>query len=109
MDGRIGDHSLSSEVERIVEVLSYVVARIIVSCTGDDHLVQRYALAEAETVESRLLEEDLDFIDPSMLLQSLLSTEDDTICTALLKISAQLEMHNKLLVKLVTHLTKKES
>jgi len=58
-------------------------------------------------------EEDMDFIDPSMLLQSLLSTEDgsDTICTALVKIHSQLEIHNKIMVKLLTHLTvkKKES
>jgi len=52
-------------------------------------------------------EDDLDFIDPSMLLQSLLSTEDgsDTICTALVKIHAQLEVHNKIMVKLLSHLT----
>jgi DNA primase large subunit len=62
LDGRIGEHALTAEVERIVELLSYVVARIIVSCTADDHLVQRYALAEAETAESRLLDEDLDFV-----------------------------------------------
>jgi len=62
LDGRVSDHSLSTEVERIVEILSYVVARIIVSCTADDHLVQRYALAEAETAESRLLEEDSVFV-----------------------------------------------
>ena len=58
-------------------------------------------------------EDDMDFIDPSMLLQSLLSTEDgsDTICTALVKINSQLEIHNKIMVKLLTHLTakKKES
>ena len=52
-------------------------------------------------------EDDLDFIDPSMLLQSLLSTEDgsDTICTALVKIHSQLEVHNKIMVKLLSHLT----
>ena len=52
-------------------------------------------------------EDDLDFIDPSMLLQTLLSTEDgsDTICTALVKIHAQLEVHNKIMVKLLSHLT----
>ena len=50
---------------------------------------------------------DLDFVDPSMLLQSLLSTEDgsDTICTALVKIHSQLEVHNKIMVKLLSHLT----
>jgi len=52
-------------------------------------------------------DDDLDFIDPSMLLQTLLSTEDgsDTICTALVKIHAQLEVHNKIMVKLLSHLT----
>lgn len=62
LDGRVSDRALSTEIENIVELLSYVVARIIVSCTADDHLIQRYALAEAETAEARLLEEPLEFV-----------------------------------------------
>ena len=61
VDGEVQDRAPRSEVDQIVEVLSYVVARIIVSCTADDLLVQRYGLAEAVTAQRRLLDDNLDF------------------------------------------------
>jgi DNA primase large subunit len=62
VDGEITEGALVSEPDLLVELLSYVVARIIVSCTADQHLIQRYALAEAVTTEKRLGSEDMDFV-----------------------------------------------
>lgn len=62
VDGRIHEHSMATEVDLIVEILSYVVSRMIVSCTADDLLIRRYALAEATTAQQRLEDEDLDFV-----------------------------------------------
>ncbi|MDD1773289.1 MAG: DNA primase large subunit PriL, partial [Methanomassiliicoccales archaeon] len=46
----------------LVEVLSYPVARILVSCVGDGFLIRRYALAEAVTMNHRLQQESPEFI-----------------------------------------------
>ncbi len=44
---RISDVSLIKEYDRLMEVLSYPYARMIVSCVNDRFLTKRYALAEA--------------------------------------------------------------
>ncbi len=62
VDGRIKENALVSEADMLVELLSYIVARIIVSCAADEHLIQRYALAEAVSTEERLTSENLDFV-----------------------------------------------
>ncbi|MCK5559688.1 MAG: DNA primase regulatory subunit PriL, partial [Thermoplasmata archaeon] len=45
--GEIAEHGFSTEGECLVELLSYITARILVSCVQDDYLLKRYALAEA--------------------------------------------------------------
>ena len=52
-------------------------------------------------------DEDEEYTDMADLLQGLLSTDNDNVCTAMLKISSQLETTNKLLVKLISQVTKK--
>lgn len=53
-------------------------------------------------------EEDGDYITMEGLLSSTLMTEDgDTVCSALVNIGRQLEMQNKIMVKLLTTLQKK--
>ena len=53
-------------------------------------------------------EEDGDYITVEALLSSTLMTEDgDTVCSALVNIGRQLEMQNKIMVKLLTTLQKK--
>lgn len=54
------------------------------------------------------MEEDSDdeFTDMVGVLEGLLRTDEDNVCTAMLKIASQLETTNKLLVKVVSHLTK---
>ncbi len=59
----IKDHSLVSDAEIQIELLSYPIARMVVSCVGDPFLIRRYALSEAKTGTKRWLEEDNEFID----------------------------------------------
>ncbi len=61
-DMEIKDHSLVSDAEIQIELLSYPIARMIVSCVGDPFLIRRYALSEAKTGTKRWLDEDNDFI-----------------------------------------------
>ncbi len=60
---KIEDHSLVSEAEIQIELLSYPIARMIVSCVGDPFLIRRYALSEAKTGTARWQNEDNDFIN----------------------------------------------
>ena len=50
----IDDNSMVTEEDRLQEVLSYPMARILVSCVGDGFLIRRYALAEAKTAYDRM-------------------------------------------------------
>lgn len=61
-DGRIKDRSLITDADCLAELLSYVAARILVSCVNDPYLTKRYALAEAKTMGTRLQDEELDFV-----------------------------------------------
>ena len=46
--------------------------------------------------------------DTNMLLSSVLSTEEgETVCSALVNISRQIEMQNKILIKMLSQLQKK--
>ena len=49
---------MSSEYERLMEVMSYPYARIIVSCINDRFLTKRYALAESVRMNKLLGEEN---------------------------------------------------
>lgn len=44
--------------EALIEILSYVVARMIVSCTGDKYGARRLALAESKALSARLSKDD---------------------------------------------------
>jgi DNA primase large subunit len=46
----------SSEAEALVEILGYVVARLLVSCIDDSLLTNRFALVEAERLQANLEE-----------------------------------------------------
>lgn len=53
-------------------------------------------------------EEDEEFISVEALLGSTLMTEEgDTVCSALVNIARQLEMQNKIMVKVLSALQKK--
>lgn len=60
-----------------------------------------------EETEDELDDEDFggDDVDITTLMTSLLATEEgDTICTALVNISQQLQTQNKILIKMLTQL-----
>ena len=71
--------------------------------------VQEEPVDESESEEEPDEDDDEEdeYTDMADLLQGLLSTENDNVCTAMLKISTQLETTNKLLVKLISQVTKK--
>ncbi|MCL2295500.1 MAG: DNA primase large subunit PriL [Methanomassiliicoccaceae archaeon] len=51
---KVSDVSLLQEYDRLMEVLSYPYARMIVSCINDRFLTKRYALAEASRMNDLL-------------------------------------------------------
>ncbi len=53
---------LHSEADIWIEILSYPVARIIVSAIGDQYLIRRYALAEAVWAHTHLARESASFV-----------------------------------------------
>lgn len=59
-EGEIRDYPMTEEFEYLQEILSYPVARMIVSCVADPFLTRRYALAEAVTMNRRLNGEELE-------------------------------------------------
>ena len=67
IDGRI-EKNTDTDMPAELEVLSYPVARMIVSCIGDDYLIRRYALAEAKAAHEALIGE------PQIIQQSVLAT-----------------------------------
>jgi DNA primase large subunit len=54
---KVVNHPVSKETDAMNELLSYPVARMLVSCLGDKKFVNRYAIAEAKLANSRLTEE----------------------------------------------------
>jgi hypothetical protein len=55
--------------------------------------------------EDEMMFDDDDGMDVTTLMTSLLATEDgDTVCTALVGISQQLQMQNKILIKILSEL-----
>ena len=59
-EGRIPD--TSTEADYLQELLSYPIARMIVSGVGDAYLIRRYSLAEAEKARRNMTLKDNDFI-----------------------------------------------
>jgi DNA primase large subunit len=60
ISGDISDVRAQSESELLSELLSYPLARIMVSCLGEPHLLRRYALAEAKLAHKRMGREKAD-------------------------------------------------
>tara|TARA_R110001606_G_scaffold366662_1_gene521896 strand:+ start:347 stop:610 length:264 start_codon:yes stop_codon:yes gene_type:complete len=62
---------------------------------------------EGEDILGSDEEEDEDEYEADMydMLSSFLSAEDDNVCTAMLKVSKQLEIQNKVMVKILTQLS----
>ncbi|PKK86000.1 MAG: hypothetical protein CVT48_02965 [Thermoplasmata archaeon HGW-Thermoplasmata-1] len=58
----VGERPVISETDSEMELFSYPLAKMIVAAAGDPYLTRRYAMAEAKSVYSHLLEEDGEFI-----------------------------------------------
>ena len=57
MSDAIPESSGNTEAEHLTELLSYPLARVMVSCLGDPILLRRYALAEAKLAYKRMQNE----------------------------------------------------
>jgi DNA primase large subunit len=57
ISGQISDKRPNTEAENLAELLSYPLARVIVSCLNDELLLRRYALAEAKLAYRRMQNE----------------------------------------------------
>ncbi|MDD1740095.1 MAG: hypothetical protein LUQ30_04570 [Methanothrix sp.] len=57
LQGAIPESCPQSQAEHLSELLSYPLARVMVSCLGDEILLRRYALAEAKLAFRRMQEE----------------------------------------------------
>lgn len=84
--------------------------------TQPEEIVNDEELSEEPSDEEELSDEDLaefegdegEYVTTEALLSSTLMTEDgDTVCSALVNIARQLEMQNKIMVKLVTAIQKR--
>jgi hypothetical protein len=78
---------------------------------SDDDTINDEEEEEQEEEEVFEDEDDEDFQgDIGFLMTGLLATADgDTVCSALVNIATQLEMQNKILIKMLTKLSKKDN
>lgn len=58
----ISDRTARDDARAVIAVLSYPIARMLVSSVGDILLVRRYALKEAKAAHAHLAGEDLEFL-----------------------------------------------
>jgi DNA primase large subunit len=58
----IKDWTAQNDVDALISVLSYPVARMLVSSVGDLLLIRRYALREAKAAYEHLVHEDVQFL-----------------------------------------------
>jgi len=58
----VGERSLATESDCIMEILSYPLARMVAVCVGDTFFKKRYALGEAYHVYKHLLNEPTSFL-----------------------------------------------
>lgn len=61
-DSDVGDRSLATEADCIMEILSYPLARMVTVCINDPYFQRRYALGEAYHTYKYLLTEPTSFL-----------------------------------------------
>jgi DNA primase large subunit len=61
-DRDVGNRSLVSESDCIMEILSYPIARMIAVCVDDNYFIRRYALGEAVHAYKNLINESTNFL-----------------------------------------------
>jgi hypothetical protein len=81
------------------EIVSENESEVSIIATEDEPIDD-----EIDMDEDEMMFED-DGVDVATLMTSLLATEDgDTVCTALVSITQQLQMQNKILIKILSEL-----
>jgi len=58
----VGNRSLVTQTDHIMELLSYPISRMIAVCIGDNYFKRRYALGESVHAYKNLLNEDITFL-----------------------------------------------
>ena len=58
----IADHTMTETLDFDIEILSYPLARMQVSCDGSQTVIRRYSVAEGELAARRLMEEDMETV-----------------------------------------------
>lgn len=61
-DAIVGEHPMRTQADAMRELLSYPVARMIVSAIADPGFIKRYAIAEAKKANERLRNENDEFV-----------------------------------------------
>ncbi len=61
-EAAISHPGIMTEADSLSELLSYIMARILVSSINDPYLIRRYSLAEAKSTGSKLENEEFDFV-----------------------------------------------
>lgn len=56
--GEVSYHSLMTDFDRLMEIMSYPYARMLVSCVNDRYLYRRYSLAESVRMNKLLIGDD---------------------------------------------------
>jgi DNA primase large subunit len=58
----VGDRSLATDSDCVMEILSYPIARMVAVCIGDTFFKKRYALGEASHAYNHLINEPISFL-----------------------------------------------
>ncbi|MEF8879360.1 MAG: DNA primase large subunit PriL [Candidatus Thermoplasmatota archaeon] len=61
-NGDVGERSLATKNDCIMELLSYPIARMITVCVGNTYFKRRYALGEAVHAYKNLIKENISFL-----------------------------------------------
>jgi hypothetical protein len=74
-----------------------------------ESIIDELELEMTDDENDNMFEDDEQYVmDMGGLLSSVLATEDgETVCSALVNISRQMEIQNKILIKMLSHLQKK--
>ncbi len=64
-DRDVGNRTLATEYDCVMELLSYPIARMVAVCIDDVYFKRRYALGEAVHAYKNLINESISFLRPT--------------------------------------------
>ena len=100
---------MTDQEESLLEPTEETENSEIVSEVGDLPVIEDTLELSDEDEDMEMLEDDDEgyMMDMGGLLSSVLATEEgDTVCSALVNISRQMEVQNKILIKMLAHMQK---